>query len=163
VWNAIRDAMLEPDRLWVGVQQRRDEERQSRRIIEAALAAIEADNAKDRTKIDRLLDLCMIGDLDKAAYIAKRRSLDDVLDKRQQELAAQSAKLAEGSVLTAEQVSDLRAFQSEIAARVRDDVPTTDKMRLIDLLRVECVYNSEICELAITGLLGDILLSTSSA
>ncbi len=163
VWNAIRDAMLEPDRLWVGVQQRRDEERQSRRIIEAALAAIEADNAKDKTKIDRLLDLYMSGDLDKATYIAKRRSLDDALDKRQQELAALSARLAEGSVLTDEQVSDLRAFQSEIAARMRDDVPATDKMRLIDLLRVECVYNSEMRELAITGLLGDILLSTSSA
>ena len=36
-----------------------------------------------------------------------------------------------------------------------DDVPAVDRMQLYDILRVQCVYNSETDELLITGLFGE--------
>jgi len=36
-----------------------------------------------------------------------------------------------------------------------DDVPSVDRMQLYDILRVQCVYNSDTKELLISGLLGE--------
>ena len=36
-----------------------------------------------------------------------------------------------------------------------DNVPAVDRMQLYDILRVQCVYNSETDELLITGLFGE--------
>lgn len=163
VWHAIRDAMLEPDRLWVGVKQRRDEERKARRIITSALAAIERGDIEDNARLDRLLDLYTSGDIDKERYLSKRSSLKDQIAKRKEEHSALAARLSEHNVLTDEQIDDLRMFQAEIAGRMSDNVPPADKMRLLDLLRIECVYNSNTKELAITGLMGNTLLSVTSA
>ena len=36
-----------------------------------------------------------------------------------------------------------------------DDVPAVDRMQLYDLLRVQCIYNSETDDMLITGLFGE--------
>ena len=36
-----------------------------------------------------------------------------------------------------------------------DDVLAVDRMQLYDILRVQCIYNSETDELLITGLFGE--------
>ncbi len=36
-----------------------------------------------------------------------------------------------------------------------DDVPVVERMQLYDILRMQCVYNSETDELLIAGLFGE--------
>jgi site-specific DNA recombinase len=158
VWNSIRDAMQEPDRLWVCVRKSNEANKKARRLLEQATAAEQAEIDKIQAKETRLLDLYESGDITKATYRARIAENKAAIDKPTGEKAKIMARMGECAILTPEQEETLQHFQREIAARMTDDVLAVDRMQLYDILRVECVYNADKKELLISGLFGDAIV-----
>lgn len=159
VWESIRDVMLHPDRLWVGIRAKRAEAQKARRLLEQSISVEQMKIDKVRTKEARLIELYIAGDIDQAAYRAKKLEYRDVIDKHENERQRLAARLGEYAVLTPEQEETLQHFQHEIASRMTDDVPDQDRMQLYDLLRVEVIYNSETGEVLISGLMGKLTVN----
>ncbi len=155
VWNSIRDAMLEPDRLWVGVRKSNEANKKARRILEQAIAAEQAEIDKVHDKEEQLIDLYESKGITKEKYFARLAEHKAEIDKHDAEQRRVMDRLGECAVLTPEQEETLQHFQHEIASRMTDDVPAVDRMQLYDILRVECVYNSDTKELLIGGLFGE--------
>ena len=155
VWNSIRDAMQEPDRLWLGVRKSNEANKKARRLLEQAIATEQAEIDKIHGKEARLLDLYESGDLSKEKYRARMADCQVEIEKHDVEKKRMSERLGEYAVLTPQQQETLQHFQHEIGSRMTDDVPAVDRMQLYDLLRVQCIYNSETDDMLITGLFGE--------
>jgi site-specific DNA recombinase len=155
VWNSIRDAMLEPDRLWADMHKSNEENQKTRRLLEQAIAAEHAEIDKVHIKEERLLDLYESGDITKDRYRTRKMEYQAEIDKHDEEKKKLADRLGECAVLTLEQEGTLQHFQNEIASRMTDDVSAVDRMQLYDILRVECVYNAKTGELLISGLFGE--------
>jgi hypothetical protein len=160
VWRELCEVMLDPDRLFVGVEERRAEA--GRRIIQNAIAALHAQNEKTQQKLDRFLELYSEGGLSKAAYRKKEIECSAEIEKRLQERTKHEAKLAAYTVLSPDQETELREFQRAVAERMRPDAPYEGKVRLLELLSVECVFNAETKELVVSGLMGSWTLTVGS-
>jgi site-specific DNA recombinase len=161
VWNVLRDALLEDDRLWTGIHKQNEEKDHTRHLIEQSLAALAAMDSKDNDRLGRLLDLYLAGGMDKSAYLAKKAEVEKALAARRDETANLREQLNSCPIILPEQEQTLRQFQAEIAVRMTDDVPFEDKRLLLELLRVECIYDSETKVLSVNGLMGQ-LVSTYS-
>ena len=155
VWESIRDAMQEPDRLWLGVRKSIEANKNARRLLEQAIAAEQAEIGKAQSKETRLLDLYESGDIGKEAYRARVAEYKATIDKHAEEKARITARMGECAILTPEQETTLQHFQHEIAARMTDDVPAVDRMQLYDILRVAVIYDSNTGDMVISGLMGE--------
>jgi site-specific DNA recombinase len=155
VWNSIKDVMQEPDRLWFGIRKSNEANKKARRILEQAIAAEQAEIDEIHDKEGRLLDLFESNGITKEKYFARLAEHQADVEKHEKEIERIRGRLGECAVLTPEQEETLQHFQHEIASRMTDDVPAVDRMQLYDILRVQCIYNSETDELLITGLFGD--------
>ncbi len=163
VWNSIRDVMLEPDRLWIGVHNQNESNKKARRLLEQAIAAEQAEIEKIQAKEIRLLDLYESEDITKETYRARVAEFKADIDRHTEEKGKYIARMGECAVLTPEQEETLQHFQHEIASRMTDDVPAVDRMQLYDILRVQCVYNSDTEELLISGLFDEATVLDSGA
>lgn len=163
VWNSIRDVMLEPDRLWVGVRKSNEANKKARRILEQAIAAEQAEIDKVHNKEERLLDLFESKGITKEKYFARLAEHRAEIDKHDAEKKRIMERLGECAVLTPEQEETLHHFQHAIASRMTDDVPAVDRMQLYDILRVQCVYNSDTGEMVISGLFGEATVHDACA
>jgi predicted site-specific integrase-resolvase len=159
VWESIRDVMLDPERLWVGVHNQSESNKKARRLLEQAIAAEQAEIDKVQAKETRLLDLYESGDITKQAYRARVADYKAEIERHDAERQRLTERLGECATLTPEQEETLQHFQQEIAARMTDDVPSADRMQLYDLLRVQCIYNSDTGEMLISGLMGEATVS----
>jgi len=100
--------------------------------------------------------------LKKAAYTAKCREIEDQMKKREDERVDLRQRLAGLPAVTPEFEQALHAFSKDVAERLGDDVPLEQRMSLLDLLVVECVYNGVTKEMNISGIFGTRIVSTSS-
>lgn len=167
VWQGIVDAMLDEERLFSGLARRRTEAERSADMIRQTLHALDEANAKDAAAINRLIRMQAADDTatdeDLRVYAAEMGKLRRAMNSRTTERAGLAAKLE--TALTPESEAEIRRLQAEIAARLRpegQEVAFEDKLKLIELLNIECVFDSETREIAVTGLVGRItLLSTT--
>ena len=113
-------------------------------------------------KLDRLLDLYTSGGLKKKTYLDKQAEYEREMAKRAAERADLEAKLADYSVLTPDEEAELRQFQADVARRMTPNAPFEGKVRLLEILRVECVYDAQAGELVVAGLMGGRTLKINS-
>jgi len=156
VWDEIIKSLMDKDRLLTGYRKRRDETMRQRVIIENAIMALDIQNHRLQSKIDKLLDFYLNGNIDKDAYFIKRTEIEKEKQQNQEERRRTEERLKEQVILTPEQEESIETFQRSIACRLTPAVPFSEKLKLVDLLRIECVYNDETGELAGTGLIGNI-------
>lgn len=162
VWKVVCEELMHPERLIEGAKAHQAETGEKRKIVEAALLALESLNSNDQAKLDRLLDLYAGGGLKKAAYTVKCKDIEDQMKKREDERADLRQRLAGLPAVTPEFEQALRAFSKDVADRLGDDVSLEQRMSLLDLLVVECVYNGMTKEMNISGIFGTRIVSTSS-
>jgi site-specific DNA recombinase len=156
VWIEIINALLDEDRLISGYKKRKGEAQRQRTIIENTIAAIDLQYRKLEEKLNKLLDFYLNGNVDEKTYFMKKGELEVEQQKILDDRLKTEERLGEVIILTPEQEASLEEFRDAIASRLTPDVPFEEKLRLVDLLRIECVYNDETGELVGTGLIGKI-------
>jgi len=161
-WGAVCDAILDEDRLLAGMLEGREEKKRARRVIEHSIAALEAQNEKAQDKQGRLLDLYTEREITKTEYTDKRREIEGEIERRNGKISKLAETLADYTVVNDEQLVNLRRFRAEIETRLRPDVPFEEKTKLLDILRVECVYDDRTGEMVVNGLFGSNTLSIRS-
>ena len=85
-----------------------------------------------------------------------------MIDVRSQDKRDLQQRLSEYNLFAPNQVQGLKQFQEKISARLRGEIPFEERSKLIDLLRVEVLYDYRSGDIAITGTLGDIHVSLNS-
>jgi len=156
VWEAIKEAMMDEERLLSGAKKQREEASRGRKIVQDAIAALDVQIQKANSKIDRLLDMHIEGHITKAVYLEKRGTIEKEIKEWNTDRAKLTERLGEYVVLSPEQELQLEQFRADIQERIEGDVPIEEKRKLLDILRVECIYDSDTGEIAISGLLGQI-------
>ncbi len=152
VWHAVREALLDEKRLSVGQAKQEEELKRGRQIIETSIAALEAQSQKDQGKLSQLLDMHLSGDITREVYRTKVAEVNQKMADRQLEIAQLQEKLKEHVILTPEQKEAISRFRKEIESRLTDDVPVEEKRKLLEILRVECIYDDRTHGLEIDGL-----------
>ncbi len=153
VWNNVREALLDPERLLVGARKHREDMLASAKLLEQALLALEAQVVQSQEKIDRLLDLHLNGNVNQEQYVAKKGEIEAAMQRLRDEQDRVRERMQEQQYIPEETENAIRHFAAEIAARLNEEWPDSEKMTLYDLLRLECVYNYTTGELVISGLL----------
>jgi len=161
VWGCVREALLDEKRLFAGIAEMREQGQRARRMIEGTLAALVAQDEKDKQKLARLLDLYSGGDLDKETYLAKRAEVQGKIDKRAAERADIESRLGQYRVLDPTQEAELRAMRAELAKRLEWGT-IEERQRLLEMLQLECFYDSRTKEVTVTGLIGKRTVATTS-
>jgi site-specific DNA recombinase len=162
-WSTVREALLDEEKMWSAVNRRTADMLKVRETLEMSLTALQARAQKERDKTGRLLDLYAAGDIDRALYLAKCKTIEDGIAALAVQIQDLERRLAERPVILPEQEQALRAFQREVVSRMTDDVSVQEKRKLIDLLRVEATWNGLTRQLTITGLIINSVLKMSPA
>lgn len=159
VWQGIVDAMLDEHRLFEGLSKRRADAERSAAMVGQTVQALDEANAKDAAAINRLIQMQAMDEQatadDLKLYVDKKNKLRAAMSRRTAERERLAAKLS--TAVSAETEAEIRRLQAEIAARLQaagQGVPFGDRLKLIELLDIECVYDSRTREIAVTGLLG---------
>ena len=163
VWSAVREALLDEERMWSAVNRRTAEAMKVRETLEMSLTALQLRIQKERDKIGRLLDLYAGGDLSRAAYLEKCQTIENGIASLSAQVHELEQRIQASPVILPEQEEALRAFQREIVSRMNDDVSVPEKRKLIDLLRIEVNWNGFERQVTVTGLIVNSLLNLSSA
>ena len=154
VWDYIREVMLDEDELFDQVQQRRDEAKVARNALVINVAALDAQDEKDRQKLDRFLDLYAEGGITKDVYLQRQRRIDADIEKREFERADLQARLSASGVLSEDAENELRKLREKIVKGL-DSADFDSKRQLLEILKVRCVWNDKTSELTVSGLFGD--------
>lgn len=154
IWNGLKAMLLDEKALFENLEVERKEAKRARRIIEQALAASEAQNRKDVGRLNRLLDLYTGGEIEKAVYMAKKAEVEQAIRKRQGETAELRARLAAGGGMDPDREAELRRLRAEIVERL-DGATFEQKVRLLAVLQVECIYDDETGQVMMSGAFGD--------
>jgi len=153
VWNKLTELLLDEETLVEKIQADREEAEEAHKIIEQTLTASEMQIEKDRVRLDRFLDLYADGGIDKATYLVKKSKIEKGMHKKRNDTAELRARLAEVPILDADREAEFRQLQQEIAARI-DGGTFEGKSKLLQILRVECVYHDDTGQVVTTGVLG---------
>jgi len=163
VWKVVKAAMLDSDRMLVAVRKRQEEAAQARRVIDGALAAMGALDAKAQAKLDNYIEMRAGGEITKEVFLAKKAALEHEMAARAEERQDLEKRRGDCTVLTPQQEERLAVFRRNIAVRMTDDVPPAERAKLFELLRLECWYDDRSGEVAVSGLIGEQRLSTTPA
>jgi site-specific DNA recombinase len=163
VWETVVEALEHPDRLFVGAAERRKEAARARRLIEQALAGLELQAAKDKAGLERVFEMVRDGDAPKSKYREETARVEKREKARAEEQADLDKRLAQTTVLSEEDEAYILAFAAGIANRLHPDVPSTEKAKLYDLLRVACIFDGQSGEFVVSGLMGRHTLSAKSS
>ena len=153
VWNKVREALLEPDRVLIGARKHREEMLASAKLLEQVILALETQVSQSQDKLARLLDLHLNGNINQEQYVVKKGEIEATMKRLRDEQGKVRERMLEQQFIPEETETAIRHFAAEIAARLNDEWPDSEKMTLYDLLRLECVYNYTTGELVISGLL----------
>jgi site-specific DNA recombinase len=154
VWQAVKEALLDDERLAKGQAKQEEELKRGRQIIETSIAALEAQNLKDQGKQSQLLDMHLNQDITREVYRSKVEEVNKKIDDRQLEIEELGERLKEFVIMTPEQKEAVRKFRQEIESRLTNDVPDEEKRKLLDILRVEVIYNDDTGEISVDGVIG---------
>ncbi len=152
VKDILRTALSDEERLFAGIRALRKQGAQERKTLEAMLAMCEAAIEKERQKIDRYQDLYAGSDMTKEQYHVKCDQVSREIEKRQKERDELIARLGKCQVLDPAQEKDLREIREEIVKHMDWGSPT-QWQKLLEMLRVEVVYNHFTKEVTVSGLI----------
>lgn len=158
VWQWIRGVLLDDRVFFAGIAADRAEAERARQIITDTIGALDAQDSKARLKLDRFLDLYGNGEMDKPTYLAKCAEIRQEMTRRQSERAELEAQLLTHRALTEAQEAELRQYREDAREGI-EHATFEDKIKYLAWLRVECTYNPDTTELAITCLLGDTVIT----
>jgi site-specific DNA recombinase len=160
VWHAVKEALLDDERLAKGQAKQEEELKRGRQIVETSIAALEAQNQKDQGKLSQLLDMHLSQDITREVYRSKVVEVNKKIEDRQKEITQLKERLKEYVILTPEQKEAVRKFRQEIESRLTDNVPDEEKRKLLDILRIEVIYDDDTDEIEVDGIIGLNLVST---
>jgi site-specific DNA recombinase len=153
VWHAVQEALLDDERLVKGQEKQEEELKRGRRIIETSIAALEAQSQKDQGKLSQLLDMVLGHDITREVYRSKVAEVKKKIEERQHEIEELEERLQEYVVMTPEQKEAVRKFRQEIESRLTNDVPNEEKRKLLDILRVEIIFNDDTREINVSSII----------
>lgn len=153
VWEVVKEAMQDENRLFAGLESMRQEAARARRNIEGLLVATDCQIQKAKAKLERYLDLYGSGDMEKDQYKAKKEAVDAEIKQAQKERAEIEHRLSDCQILDPAQEKELRKMRAEIAKHLEWGTPEK-QMRLFEMLRLECYYNDAEKSITVTGLIG---------
>ena len=162
VWDYICEMFLDIDNLLVHVREKRQKEKEAHKAIIASIGALNAMDAKDRRKIDRLLDLYLNEGIGKAAFEAKKEAIEEKIRRREVERTELQSRLASTGMLTEDEENELRAFGRMLAGTL-GDMSFEEKRRILTVLDVKCVWNDETDELTVSGAFRGTTLNVTSS
>lgn len=151
VWQAVKEALLDDERLAKGQARQEEEMKNGRRLIETSIIALEAQSQKDQGKLSQLLDMHLNQDISREVYRTKMAEVNQKIIDRQVEITHLKERLKEYVILTPEQKEAISRFRKEIESRLTDIVPDEEKRKLLEILRVECIYDDNTGSLRIDG------------
>jgi len=152
-WDIIREMLLDRTRLLEGIEAERAEEEKAHRIIHATLADLDVQDEKVHAKIDRWLDLYGDGGMTKKQYEAKCKDVNREMTQRGKEREKLQKQLAERKALTVDQQQELENYIAETTEGI-DHATYDDKLKYLEWLKVECLYDDRTTDLVVTGILG---------
>jgi site-specific DNA recombinase len=161
-WDTVLEALEHPERLLAGAAEQREEAARARRLIEQSLAALGVQAEKDAAGLQRVFEMVRDGDAPKNKYREEKARVEKREEEREKERADLRARLAETTVLSEDDEAYILDFARQVANRLHPDVPFTEKARLVDLLRVECIFDDRTGDYVVSGLMGARTLSTKS-
>jgi site-specific DNA recombinase len=161
LWKWIKKAIQDDEVLFTGMEEKQARAEKAQRMIRGAIAGLEAQNAKAQAKLDRLLDLYTEGGLTKTAYLFKCEAVKCEVEKRNTERGKLEEQLKENQPLTTDQRRELMEFRQNIALGI-ENATFAERVHILDLLDIQCIYDDRTRELSGTGVLGAFTLSNSS-
>lgn len=161
VWGCIAQALQDDARIDDELSARRAKAERARQLIEGALAGLEAQTRKARDRLNRLLDLYTGGDLEKGAYLAKRAEIEREVEKRNAERLELEDQLRKHRVLSPDEERELEDFRRRLAQGI-EQATIEERMKLLEILQVQCIYDDQADEVTISGIIGRRTMNVTS-
>jgi site-specific DNA recombinase len=162
VKDIVRKALTNEKRLFAGIKALQKKDTQERKTLLAMLAMCEAGIQKEYQKLDRYQDLYASNDMTKEQYSAKRDQVEHELQKREKEREGLNDRLNKYQVLDPAREKELREMRREIVKHM-DWGSIEQWQKLLEMLRVEVLYNYLTKEVTVSGLIkGKRTLSNTS-
>lgn len=162
VKDIIREAMTSEARLFAGVNKLREEGAKERQALEALLLSCESGIEREREKIDRYQDLYANREMNLDEYRAKCSKVREGISRREKEREELMVRLGKCQILDPVQEQELRDIRAEIEKRM-DWGNTEQWMKLLEMLRVEVIYDPDNDEVTVSGIVkGKRTLSNTS-
>ena len=160
VWNYITEVIMDEKTLFSGLRLAREKTARKRQIIESSIAGLLAKNARAQADVDRLVDMHLNDEIDRQTFRSKKEKIGQDAEKRLAEIADLNKRLAEHAVVSEEDEVALRNLRSVLSRRISSpNVPPSEKARVLDILKVACIWDERTGELAISGLIEHVTLS----
>ncbi len=160
-WDCVREALLDPSRLFAGIAEMREEATRARKMVEANLLAIVTQIEKTQARVGRLVDLYSSGEIDKPTFSSKKSEIEVDFKKLQSEREDTQRRLGEVKILDPDDEKELREITSEIAEKLNWGTPE-QRAKLFEMLRVMCYYDYKTDDLTVTGLIGKRVMKVSN-
>jgi site-specific DNA recombinase len=162
VWACVCEQMQDIDTLKEGIQERNAQSTETRRVLEQSLAALQSQVDSQDGAIDRYLTLYGKGLITEEKYTQKKAEVDAETLRLVAEREKIEAQLAGLPTLNEDQFLALLKLQGDLADRLHPGVPIENQVQLYDILDVSVKYNAQTDEGVVSGLFGNVLLTTSS-
>lgn len=158
----VKDALTDEARLFAGINEMRIEGAQERKALQALFLTCQTRIEKERQKLDRYQDLYASNDMTKEQYRTKKAAIEAEIKKQETELEDLNLRLGRCQVLDPLQEEELKRTRAEIE-RHMDWGSQEQWMKLLELLRVEVIYDESSDEVTVSGIIkGKRILSNTS-
>jgi site-specific DNA recombinase len=158
VWSGLAALLLDEKALFDNLETERKEAKRARRIIQQSLVALEVQTRKDADRLNRLLDLYTTGEIEKSVYVAKKGEIEQAIQKRNTETAELRARLAAATGMDPDREAELRRLRAVLVEKL-DGATFEQKLQLLAVLGVQCIYDDETEQVMLSGAFGDQRLS----
>ncbi|MEP7357532.1 MAG: hypothetical protein ABI847_09865 [Anaerolineales bacterium] len=105
-----------------------------------------------------MLDLYSGGEIEKGVYLTKKAETEQALQRRPADTAELQARLAAIAGMDPDREAELRRLRADIVERL-DSASFEQKLKLLTVLAVQCIYDDETGQVMMTGAFGDQQLS----
>lgn len=148
----IREAMTDEGRLFAGVNTLREQATKDRKALEVLFVGCKTRIEKETSKVDRYQDLYASGDMTLDQYRAKKGTVEAEIQKLNQERNELNVRLGKCQILDPLREEELRQTREEIERRM-DWGSEEQWVKLLEMLRVEVVYDARNEEVTVSGMI----------
>jgi site-specific DNA recombinase len=164
VWAWIADFLSDPATLAEGLRAAQQRKREDNKPLADRLGVVNDLLAKNRGKLNRLIDLYLDGDFERDVLVERQTRLERTIDKLEREQVALSTQL-DAQTLTDDQIADVTDFARRVGEGL--EVASTDfgaRRHIVNLLEAEATLTIENGQRIAYArcLLGDRRLSASA-
>ncbi len=137
IWDWVRGFLADSEALRRGLEERQAERERAIAPLLNSLAVTDDLIAKNRQKLDKLLDLYLSSDLDKETYTGRQKQLQITIQGLEEERAELVAQI-EMSALTDEQIEAIVSFAAKVKEGLAEAEEDFDARRqMIEYLDVQ--------------------------